>query len=968
MSPGGKLRGEPSPAETKPTALQHDDVMPSLRSFRREWDQKVRALGRPRLFLPNGGLERLRLNLSNDPKLRADLMKVAEDAARTPAKPYITVEEQERRMHLTHFRAIGEAWMIEVATEIWGLNNGLLIDGSARFKDRLKQKVLMACSYPTWGTGMPDQSVEGPNMDIPAADLINAISAAWDWHPGIWTPAEKEQLLKAMAEKVHSMLVGVYGGAYWSKAPTINHNHISVSALGLAGVAFYDDIPEAPEWLAAARLNFQTVAASLPADGSSGEGFSYWSYGLSRILRYIEGTRGVIDSAELYKAAFLRNAGNARLHASTSGFDSVLPWGDAYLRDLYGPQHILYAVAAANGDPTAQWLAQHLPFEMVNGDLENIFLALWRNPALPAAPPLRLDDRQSVGEIATTRNGWGGGDYLLSVKSGWTNRNHTHLDAGALAIAFGYDWLLTAPGRGLGAGDDDFWRVTGPRWRYLSNASESETTLVIDEQNQKFDEKARATIDSFFSAPQWVWISNDLTGAYAGVQSVRRSVLHRRGDYILVFDRVVSPASHKIEWLAQLAPPVHPFGKALEVLGDSGGLRVQMLAPAAEFQARKPKSPIIDIPVPVIGAYAVTEKGSDVSFVALLQPLVGTAGRSGRIGVADEAAPGLDPVVTENAAGEHRVTLHGAGWNDQVAWRQEPGEIADRNLKSTARLLSWRTDGEGVESVFACEATILETGGLRVLADRTAEIALQRIGRRSWILDLDRKLSDQIRLEGGDSVLALAEPTSDGIAQGQSFRYLISRDGTTLAQAESWLAAQVRFTPRVPRAITTGAKLPPAPATARIEAEAEDYAWQRAGAGAQIESAFAASGGHALRSMGSHGFGNGEHHSVTWVVQAKQAGTYHLKLRYCTLRSTTLAVMVDGAAPSPAALQIGLAATGGWSTTADNWREEMLRDPKTGQPIEFPLTAGEHEVRLGEIPFMLALDKFTFVSSDSPAP
>ena len=192
----------------------------------------------------------------------------------------------------------------------------------------------------------------------------------------------------------------------------------------------------------------------------------------------------------------------------------------------------------------------------------------------PGNPPRELDARLVANDMVTTRSGWGAEDYLLSIKAGHTNRNHSHLDAGALALAFGDEWVLVAPGYGKGGGEGAFWdrSKSGRRWNFFSNASESHATLLINGKNQRADENARATVTEFFSTPEWNVTTVDLTEAYRDVSQVERQVVHRRGEYILVFDSVTAPQPVSVEWLAQFfAKKCHSINKGSCSLGERRG-------------------------------------------------------------------------------------------------------------------------------------------------------------------------------------------------------------------------------------------------------------------------------------------------------------------------------------------------------------------------------------------------------------
>ena len=92
-------------------------------------------------------------------------------------------------------------------------------------------------------------------------------------------------------------------------------------------------------------------------------------------------------------------------------------------------------------------------------------------------------------------------------------------------------------------------------------------------------------------------------------------------------------------------------------------------------------------------------------------------------------------------------------------------------------------------------------------------------------------------------------------------------------------------------------------------------------------------------------------HWVEWTVKAPVKGRYALALRYCTVDDgvrRTLAV--DGRSVG----DLALPATGGFSTTRDNWRYAVLGGDAEPQLIE--LDAGEHRLRLTCVSGGLGLD------------
>ncbi len=609
---------EPLP-QIAPAAVQQ-----SLKKHAPAWEEKIEALGRPRLLLDQAGLEKMRqrfLAAQDSPEVKALVSSASEISARNLPE-YISPEEYARRKGKTLFDANGQLWMREVGNDIVALTVAAALEQSPKLKEKLHDLVIRACTYPTWG----QQAAAPENMDLACAHMARGIALAWDWFPDLWTAEDRALILKVISERAGRLLAGLYGQAYWARAYEDNHNQVDCCALAWCGIAFYNDIPQAPEWLAAARLAYKNIAQAYPKDGSSTEGLPYWSYGMSFILQYIEGTRQVIDSADLYQREFLRNTATFRLNASTSGLEGTLPWGDAPSRDFYGPHHLLRRLASVHGDASAEWLANNIPWAPQGGADVKAFDFLWGGQ-VEGKPRLALDYHSWDTDTAVTRSGWGGGDYLLAIRSGFTNRNHSHLDAGALALAFGAEWLLTTPGYGKGSGEPRFWDRTGGRWTYFSNSTESHCTLLINGRNQRHDLNARGTIEKFFSTPDWMYADINLSKAYRGDNLVHREILHRRGSYILVRDTVRSlreePEKLSVEWLAQLPAEPEVDGDALEVKAESGRLRLTMLSPAEPFSRRQPTAPNVDVDASAIHTYSVAASGTDLHFLALLQPIFG---------------------------------------------------------------------------------------------------------------------------------------------------------------------------------------------------------------------------------------------------------------------------------------------------------------------------------------------------------
>lgn len=711
-------------------AISREAVQQSASADGPTWMKKAEGL-RPRLFFTGHEWNKVREEVNSLQGSRALLRDAyfakVQAIIQKPTPVYETPEQKtgKRGDAKTLYSAREELWQREVGDEIFALALAGQLRNDPEVIAKMRELVLAALDYPTWGQAKPPM---GNNADLAAGHLLRGISAAYDWHRTAFADEELAKIRNVVAERAPCLLAGLYGNAFWARGFEENHNHVSVAGLGFAGVAFLGEIPEAVDWLAAARLNFQSVLRSLPADGSSVEGVSYWAYGIAYILQYIEATRTIIDSAALYKSPFLRNAGAFRLMASTSGFAGNVPWGDAVPRDWASPQYILYGLASQYQDRSAAWLAENLA-EPLRADVCALGLStLWarKSPAAGAAPS-ELDARLSYNDMVTTRSGWGADDYVLSVKAGYTNRNHSHLDAGALALAFGDEWVLVAPGYGKGAGEGAFWDrgKSGRRWSFFSNATESHSVLLINGRNQRFDDKARARITDFFSSPDWTSMTVDLTGAYSDVSDVERRVLHRRGEYIVVLDSVEASSPVSVEWLAQFRreSPADKNGD-IWARGTKGRVLVRLLDPKTDFAVRTPTSLKVDPPKPQF-TYAAKSEGTSVRFAALLQPVA-----------SGEKAPTLQTKVEIEGTAGGMIQVQSPEWTDVVRYAESPHEVmlGAPGSKLSARISVVRTVGEKVVSFLALGASEVKLPGISFGSAGTRDLAGTLGADGRWVL------------------------------------------------------------------------------------------------------------------------------------------------------------------------------------------------------------------------------------------
>lgn len=936
------------------------EVLDSLKEMDPIWKSKI-AETSPHMFYNAkqwpSVIERVKALKDASAKRRDDFFEEADKLAAEPLPVYRSPEEFVKLGMGTPFTAGGEGWMRGVGSKLVALAIAAKLTGDVKYQTAIHDMSIRLCEFPSWGN--PDDPIFR-NADLAGAHSLTGLAVVYDLYPELFTQRDRELIFKVVRERGNCMLRGQYGyegKIWWGKAYQDNHNHVNSCGLGLAGLAFYKDIPEAPEWLAASRLNFLNVAKYYPEDACSSEGIPYWTYSIHYVLQYIEGTRLVTDSGDIYKTPFLKNAIACRLNASTGGFKGIMPWGDAPSHDYYGPHQFLTRLADQYHDPVGQWLIKELPFApLADADVRGLTV-LWDVPmnGSSISGPNYCDYHYWVNDCVNSRSGWGLGDYTLAIKSGFTNRNHSHLDAGSIALSFGTEWLLSTPGYGQGAGDREYWDGGGLRWQYYANATEAESTLLINGQNQRFENEARSTVDQFISTPSWCWTGIDLTEAYNNVTSARRDVLHRRSEYILVFDSVIMPKESTVEWLVQPNndPVVH--GSALQI-GDDGDnqLRVSMLIPDSPFVARKPTSPKIDVDKSKIHTYAVKQTGVDVSYISFIQPKF-----------AGQSFAELETQVETKESNCHKVVIYGKGWTDTILHGTKRGELMFGNgqknqIHATAKTMIIRTDDRGIESSVLVDVTTFSGLELQLKLEKPAQFATQRLPDDSLLIDGNNDLKGRLSVLNGLTITPI--PQSDTGSDEKHFRYIVTRTGMTPEKASQFIIGKVVNRPAftaTPIRIRPLPKLEPLPASVTASVEAEDFVKQKFGE-VEIVVRPAASGGKCIVNFGN----STPQQRITWQLNIPKSGRYTLKIRYCTKEANVkAALLIDGATPDKSLAELSFPSTGSWSSEQNAWKDLNVSD-SSGKTFVFNLTEGKHLLELINPSGQLNLDKFDLTGNE----
>ncbi|MBI3829879.1 MAG: heparinase II/III family protein [Planctomycetes bacterium] len=308
-------------------------------------------------------------------------------------------------------------------------------------------------------------NADDASHDLSVAHALATLAWSYDLLHAEWSDAERREIVaftRTFGTGFFSLTAAPV--CYWSSILLQNHCQVAWTGIGLAGMAFHDEIPQAAEWAQWAQRIYRTIAWLQPPDGTNLEGPSYGAYGIERRLMYYESARRCYGE-DLYNVSDAK-AAQWFLHNTLPDprpMHNALRWGDTPAHfDWHGPAHSLFALATRFKDPIAQAQALRFWRRKVGHSRNLLFLdLLYYDPAVPEAP---LDPEPTARhfedlDLVCARSSWKEdatvvsflcgpyqGHRAMRVGSGDLGGAHCHADTASLQLYARGEVLLADPG------------------------------------------------------------------------------------------------------------------------------------------------------------------------------------------------------------------------------------------------------------------------------------------------------------------------------------------------------------------------------------------------------------------------------------------------------------------------------------------------------------------------------------------
>lgn len=320
-----------------------------------------------------------------------------------------------------------------------------------------------------------------------AAEATMAVAFGYDLFYDALTFKERKNVRSSLIKNGLLPGIAAYEGAPYGWFSYVRHNWNLVCNAGLLAGAlaiakddeetnFYTKyiVPKAVESMALAMNEYAP-------DGAYPEGPGYWGFATSHAILGLEALQNAIghdyglSDVEGFNRTFYYN----RYMTAPNG--NLISYADCYPDTKNKPNGLLLWMADQTGDAVLSGWEHELL--RTSGRKASVYDVLFYQIPKKVEPiPTDCYFRGPV-EVATMRTDWGKDAVFASIKAGYNQVNHGHLDLGAFEyFALGEKWFYD-----LGSDNyylPDFFDMNGGRWQYFRTRTCSHNVPMLDNADQ----------------------------------------------------------------------------------------------------------------------------------------------------------------------------------------------------------------------------------------------------------------------------------------------------------------------------------------------------------------------------------------------------------------------------------------------------------------------------------------------------
>ena len=463
----------------------------------------------------------------------------------------------------------------ECLRRIFFLSYAYRITKDKKYLERADAELIKVSQFSDWN----------PSHFLDVAEMTMGVSIGYDWLYDDLSATSKEIIKEAILKKsIEPSLDKKYNS--WLKA-SHNWNQVCNAGMTYGALAIYEENTAlAQQIIDRAIESIKLPMEDYKPEGAYPEGYSYWGYGTSFNVMFLDAIQRVFktDFGLSATEGFLTTAGYMQNMVGSSGKN--FNYSDAGNGSGISPALFWFADKTKNssllftekqylqGKDKSMHLDRLLPATMIWG--KDISLAK------VAEPKEMIWVGQGKNPVAMMRTSWSKPDAIyVGLKAGSPSVNHGHMDVGSFVMdANGERWSMdfgmqeyeTLESKGV-----KLWGLAqnSERWQVYRYNNLAHSTLAFDSEFQKVE--GYASINHSSKNPNFLSATTDIGAVYKGkATSVIRGVAIIDKKYVLVKDEITAAENETTVRWAMLTPAEVKINKDGTAELTQNGIKLQL--------------------------------------------------------------------------------------------------------------------------------------------------------------------------------------------------------------------------------------------------------------------------------------------------------------------------------------------------------------------------------------------------------
>ena len=499
-------------------------------------------------------------------------------------------------------RKKGSISQYEFAFQIAQTSYTYAIEGDDKYLEAAKKWTLAACAMPIWG-----YTYNKPNVDLPPAHLLYAVSFAYDVLFDKLTKSEKEIIKNKLIKQAGLMYDFFKYKPNKKYTYSQNHTWIPITGLAVAAYALMDEVPEAESWAQLARAIYDRTMQTFGTDGYFYESFHYYGFAFRWMIRYFD-VHKQVTGENLYepmKSKFA-NLKYFAMHSILPDRENVFDFadvGDGALNrndvskreKLYGEYDIMYRLAEVYQDSQAQTVADFIRTQTDLNTREPMWAFINHDANLKPAPLDAIPTQTYFPDNDTVfwRTDWTkdatafafrcappeghhAAELSKQIPDWRENTGHAHPDANSFII-FAKNKYLTGDTGYLGIKNTDDHNTILINNRGYANDGVYE--MFKNVSNEKLNKIRIAEVSG---NKDYFYARGEAANAYyddLGVKKFERNFLYVAPGYFVVWDELETEKPADFTFLLNADREIVLRGNVADLINEAATLRVIRVVP-----------------------------------------------------------------------------------------------------------------------------------------------------------------------------------------------------------------------------------------------------------------------------------------------------------------------------------------------------------------------------------------------------